>query len=190
MRQLLTLTIMLGVLGLGLAPAAAAAAPGTAPGTVPVTAPGPRQVTPFECLAAYDDDDLDYVGEGWVGNLVSGPPPTSWWIDLFDETDRDYNLHCGDELTGVVHIATQEGTGTGHLIDADDEQWFLDCWKLTVGDGRAEPDSTPGRTKFTKDFGGDRQSVVIVDDKRRFTYTMYTTGDRSNDWLPCIVVRA
>jgi hypothetical protein len=53
----------------------------------------------------------------------------------------------------------------------------------------AWPRST-GPTRFVLDIGRGEQAIAIVDTRRRFTYTLYTTGDLGNAWSDCFVVRA
>jgi hypothetical protein len=150
-------------------------------------APQPALARPTECLAAFDDVDNDYVGDGWVGTLVASHTG-DWWTDLWDSTDRAYSLFCGDELSGVVHTAHEEGTGHGHAVDAVDEDEFVHCWRATIGNGDPVPDpKSPNRLRFVMKFAPDEHAIAIVDRDRKFTYTLYTEGAISNNWHDCYV---
>lgn len=143
-------------------------------------APPPDNPTPRQCLDAFNSTapEIDYVGDGWPGALVAGPPQ-SWMFSFFDDTDRDFRLYCGDERSGVVHIAG-ESTGTGHPISEADQDWFIGCWNVVIGAGTAEDDGN-GRTRFTL-VRGRTKSVAFVDNARRFTYSLYTSSD---SWEDC-----
>lgn len=148
-------------------------------------APPPAESTPMQCLEAFDDLDGDYVGEGWTGALVASNE-TSWFDDLWDDTDRNYDLRCGDEMSGVVHIGHLDTSGTGHAITPADEQGFVACWQATIAGGEATPNG-PDRTKFTLQYRDGQYAIAYVDNARRFTYTLFTTGTNSHDWQPCFV---
>lgn len=149
------------VLSTLLAGSASAAPPGT-------------NVRPLDCLREFDHNP-NYVGEGWIAAMVASA--------------NGYMLGCGNELSGVVHIAHPASTGTFHPIPANDEDLFLQCWRRTLEDGVPEPDGV-GRTRYvyTHGYSKDR-ATVIVDDRGKFTYTMFTSdGSAGNNWLGCNVI--
>lgn len=53
--------------------------------------PPPAISSPMDCINRFDDENLDYVGDGWVDALVSAT--------------NGISLRCGDERSGVVHCA-------------------------------------------------------------------------------------
>lgn len=76
-------------------------------------APPPPHPTPFQCVDEFTIND-NYVGDGWVGALVttaSGPA-------------GDFSLFCVDELSSVVHVANPQSSGTVHPVFADTEDQF------------------------------------------------------------------
>jgi hypothetical protein len=157
MRRISTALAMAGVLTLGNAQAALAAPP-------------PPNPTPIQCLEAFDNIDEDYVGDGWVGAQVAGPTGVSFVSFLFEGVSGGFNLFCGDELSGVVHIGHGEGSGSGHAITPDNERYFVDCWRNTIAHGRARPDHPQrGRTTFIYRFRDDQYATAVVDSARRFT---------------------
>lgn len=157
--------------------------------------PPPPQPTPTQCLEAFSSDP-NYVGDGWVGARVSGPPPPMYLGGVRDPVDREFSLFCGDELSGVVHIAHPESTGTVHPISREDESFFVDCWSRIISRGIQDPEGD--RTRFTYQYGqmmvngvpvGPLTATAIVDNQRRLTYTVFTGGGntpgRGNDWFNC-----
>ncbi len=175
-RRTSTVLVMAGLLMLGAAPAALAVPP-------------PPNPTPTQCLEAFDRIDEDHVGDGWIGARVAGPTGVSVASILLDGVTGGFSLFCGDELSGVVHIGHSAGSGSGHEITADDERYFVDCWRNTIARGRAQLDHPqPGRTTFTYQFRDGQYSNAVVDNARRFTYRLFTTGGRSNDWFPCAFI--
>ncbi|MGH3937764.1 MAG: hypothetical protein ACRDTG_03890 [Pseudonocardiaceae bacterium] len=153
-------------------------------------APPPAEPTPTQCLNEFSSNP-DYVGDGWVGARVSGPPSGNPFdlFEFFNPQDREYSLFCGDELSGVVHIAHPESTGTVHPISPDDEEQFLMCWRRTIAGGDPEPD-VAGRTRFVLEYREGEFATAIVDNERRFTYTLFTsTGAEGNDWSRCVIIR-
>jgi hypothetical protein len=176
MRRTPLVVLMVGLLMLGGTATAGAAPP-------------PAEPTPTQCLDAFDDTGDDYVGDGWVGALVASHT-NDWFTHLWDDTDREYNLFCGDELSGVVHAAHEEGSGHGHPITPDNEADFLHCWQATIGGGEVVPDPRTARRQwFVLEFRPDEYAIAIVDTERKFTYTLYTEGGMtSNNWHDCYVV--
>lgn len=161
-------------------------------------APPPPQPTPTQCLNEFSSND-NYVGDGWVGARVAGPPQPVDLAGVPDPVDREYSLFCGDILSGVVHTAHPESTGTVHPIPPGDEGFFVSCWSEIIRRGVPEEQSD-GRIRFRYEYGfedGKIMDVVpvplvaqaIVDKERRFTYTFFTGGGKTtgqgNKWFDC-----
>lgn len=149
-------------------------------------AQAPASATPFQCLQAWDQDgeSLDYVGDGWVGVRV---------IDV-----GGVFLGCGDELSGVVHIAHPDTTGTLHPIFENTQNAFIQCFQLIANSGtrRADDDFPASRTRaeFTyyvnSQFGQIPQTATIIfDNAGRFAYTVFTSSGsfspEGNNWGGC-----
>lgn len=151
-------------------------------------APPPPNPTPLQCVDEFTHND-NYVGDGWVGARVEGPP-SKGPFGFLDRTDREFSLYCGNELAGVVHIAHPESTGTVHPIIAASEESFRACWAVTIAGGAREPQGD-GRSRFVREYRKGEFSTAIVDDRHRFTYTLFTTSPNgSNDWLRCRVIES
>lgn len=164
-RRLATATISALALLAVFAPAAAAAPPG---GTV----------TPQECIQQWDNNP-NYVGEGWVGAFVASA------VDVNGVTN---NLFCGDELSGVIHIASSDSTGQVHPIAPEDDDFFIGCFENVIEYGVISPGGT-GRARF--DFTNTLSNVpagAFVDVDRKFTYTVFANGNpASNNWFRCVL---
>lgn len=137
-----------------------------------LAARAPAQPSPEQCLNAFDDDGDDYVGDGWVGATV--------------ERSNGWQLGCGDELSGVIHIAHPESSGSVHPITSATEGDFLTCWAAAVRNGVAAKQSD-GRTTITwQPTKGGKVAFGYFATDRKFTITFYTrTGGKSNDWHGC-----
>jgi hypothetical protein len=147
-------------------------------------APPPAISSPMDCINQFDDNP-DYVGEGWVDALVS--------------TSNGISLRCGDELSGVVHIAHPESNGTTHPVSAETQNFFLRCFRAIVSDGKSQPDRKypESRTRYEFFYGTDefqgvpltKTATLIVDNERGFVWTMFTSGSKAfpdgNDWRGC-----
>jgi hypothetical protein len=108
-------------------------------------------------------------------------------------------LRCGDERSGVVHIAHQDSTGTTHPVSVENQNAFVRCFRVIASSGRTEPDNKfpESRTRYEIFFGRDefqgvpltKTGTLIVDNERGFVYTMFTSGStkfpRGNDWRGC-----
>ncbi len=94
--------------------------------------PPPPIVEPMRCIAEWNEND-NYVGEGWVAARVG-----------------DVNgvfLGCGDERSGLIHIAHPESTGTVHPVWPHAQFEFLRCFELIAKMGVQKPDNNfPGRS--------------------------------------------
>jgi hypothetical protein len=143
----------------------------TAPGAS--AAPPPPEPTSVQCLDEFTNN-ANYVGDGWVGALV--------------DTQGDFNLFCGNELTGVIHVGHPDSTGTVHPITVDNQIPFKLCWSTVVAEGTRTADGA-GRSRFVFVSAAGVRGTVIVDDALRFTYAVFTeTTERSpqgNDWFGC-----
>jgi hypothetical protein len=147
--------------------------------------PPPAISSPTDCINRFDDEGLDYVGDGWVDALVSAT--------------NGISLRCGDERSGVVHIAHPDSTGTTHPVSAENQNAFVRCFRVIASSGRAEPDNKfpESRTRYEIFYGRDefqgvpltKTGTLIVDNERGFVYTMFTSGStkfpRGNDWRGC-----
>jgi hypothetical protein len=144
----------------------------------------PALSSPMDCVNQFDDNP-DYVGEGWVDALVS--------------TSNGISLRCGDERSGVVHIAHPESNGTTHPVSAETQNRFLSCFRAIVSSGRSEPDRKfpESRTRYELFYGSDefqgvpltKTAALIADNARGFVWTMFTSGSKEfpdgNDWRGC-----
>lgn len=134
------------------------------------------KVTPSMCIREFTDND-NYIEDGWVNARVQeyfpGPP---------------FVLGCGDELSGVVHIAHPASTGTVHPLDPSGAQdgVFTDCIGNTLYNGKTS-ETSPGRVRHDWDYGAQEQRAsVFVDKARSFVYTAFTnTPNGGNDWAGC-----
>lgn len=146
-------------------------------------APPPGRVSGLDCLREWDLND-DYVGEGWVQARVA-------------EVDGVV-LGCGDERSGMIHIAHEQSGGSTHPVDASNYGAFLECFGLLVRSGRQSPDVDHPQTRTRYDLvykyssaGGypiPLHAVVIKDNAGGFVYTMFTSTvevARGNDWTGC-----
>lgn len=141
-------------------------------------APPGSQVTPQECIQAWDNNP-NYVADGWVGAFVAS---------AVDGNGVTNNLFCGDELSGVIHIASSDSTGTVHPIAPDDDDLFIGCFESTIENGAISPGGA-GRARFdfTNSITGVT-STAFVDVERKFTYTLFADGNpASNNWFRCVV---
>lgn len=146
-------------------------------------APPPARVSGLRCLSEWDAND-DYRGEGWVSALVLGDR-------------RSVYLGCGDELSGMIHIAHPESTGTTHPVDAATYGAFASCFQRIVLEGTTAEDRgfEKTRTRYTLFYGHSPTeyalpltATLIVDNAGRFVWTMYTSTSgsaRGNDWDGC-----
>lgn len=125
------------------------------------------------------DSDLDrYYRDGWERDVVAS-------ADTVDGTP--VTLHCGNELSGVIHVADGDSSGTGHQINRDgsDDADLATCFRRTVSLGTVSEDK--GRLLATRHYGqsGARSYVRFGTDG--LTYTMYTstTAAGGTDWSGC-----
>lgn len=160
--------------------------------------PPPGDVSPRECLNQWDGNG-NYVGEGWVGARAKV---------VRDVLDREVFLGCGDELSGVIHIAHPDSTGTVHPIPPGQEGDFLRCFERTIRSATISDDQ--GRRKYEFDWQKSnlgnadvpvqvmRSTAIVADNHQpNFVYTFYTTDDggvstpqdprRTNYWPECAV---
>jgi hypothetical protein len=147
--------------------------------------PPPAISSPMDCISRFDDDNLDYVGDGWADALVSAV--------------NGISLRCGDERSGVVHIGHPDSNGKTHPVSAETQNFFLGCFRTIASSGRAQPDNKfpESRTRYEIFYGRDefqgapltKTGTLIVDNERGFVYTMFTSGStkspRGNDWRGC-----
>ncbi|GAB3677607.1 hypothetical protein GCM10027597_18610 [Saccharopolyspora tripterygii] len=129
----------------------------------------------MQCIDAFDHDP-DYVGNGWVGALVY----------TASGEEGEVNLLCGDELSGVIHIAHPASTGSVHPVYPDTEYGFGACFEQTITRGKSsvQPD---GRVRYVMyNLTSRVTSTAIVDGQRRFTYTLFTdSAPQGDNWLGC-----
>ncbi len=110
-------------------------------GSADAAPPPPGDVNPLECLNQWDNNP-NYVGEGWVGARVRV---------VRDVLEREVFLGCGDELSGVIHIAHPDTTGTLHPIPPGEEASFLRCFERTIQTSAISP-AGEGRRKYEFDW--------------------------------------
>ncbi|MFD2419751.1 hypothetical protein [Amycolatopsis pigmentata] len=151
--------------------------------TTATAAPPAPDNTPLDCFWQWANNP-NYVGDGWVGARVS-----------------DVNgvfLGCGDELSGIIHIADPDSTGSIHPIFADTQADFLACfWNIaTFGSQRPDNDFPNDRTRYefqytywtNVGFPATQTATLIKNNVGRFVWTMFTQTDFSpdgNDWYSC-----
>ena len=74
-----------------------------------------------ECLAMWDGDLNRYYREGWDRRIVA----STGRVSPFTGQGRlTFSLRCGDERSGVIHIAHADTNGTGHPIAPDQYSTF------------------------------------------------------------------
>lgn len=148
----------------------------------------PSSSTPMRCLYEWEKNP-NYVGDGWVGARVA-----------------DVNgifLGCGDERSGIIHIAHPESTGSIHPISASTQDEFLRCFELvaTRGVRSADKDFPSSRTRveFTyylkTQLGSLPQfATIIYDNTGRFVWTFFTSSGsfsrQGNNWSGCTNILA
>lgn len=141
-------------------------------------APPPPDPTPLQCIDEFTFND-NYVGDGWVGALVT----------TASGAVGEFSLFCGDELSGVVHTGHPLSSGTVHPIFEDTQDYYQKCWELTIEDGVVQDiPSDPGRKRIVRTNALGLTSTAFVD-VRGFAYTLFTSegnSDVSNDWLKCV----
>jgi hypothetical protein len=152
--------------------------------------PPPSVTPPFKCFQAWarDGEGLDYFREGWVGARVA-----------------DVNgifLGCGDESTGVIHIAHPDSNSTSglHPITEANQNTFLQCFVLIAQSGIRVPDKgfpqTRTRAEYTYYVNSDKfgrvpqKATIIFDNAARFAYTVFTSSGsfspQGDNWPSCI----
>lgn len=145
--------------------------------------PPDHAVTPMTCIYQYNENDL-YVEEGWVGAAV--------------DYENGVFLGCGDERSGVIHIAHPNSSGNTHPVYERDQDDFLRCFSNLAHRGSKEPDKnfpdTRTRYKFTfyieTSIGTVPQMAqMVVDNAGGFVYTIWTpehnSYPRGNNWYGC-----
>lgn len=124
------------------------------------------------------------MGEGWVAAPV---------LDV-----NGVFLGCGDERSGVIHIAHPESTGNVHPIYPAQVRDFSRCHEKIATFGTQRPDNNfPGtRTRYEYTYYVDsnlgpipQTATIVKDNAGRFVWTMFTpeTSDvpQGKDWLGC-----
>ena len=146
--------------------------------TSAIAGPPPDRVKPLDCLDQWESND-NYVGDGWPGAHVI--------------TINGVVLRCGDESTGVVHIAGEGTTGSRHPISAGTQSYFLQCFDLVARHGERRPDSRSVDRERLVYFYFDinaptfpGEATAIIDKATGRVRTLFTsTGAEGNDWLTC-----
>jgi hypothetical protein len=151
--------------------------------TTAQAAPPPegKSVPPIKCTSEFLNNP-DYRKEGWVAAKVAK-------VD-------DVFLGCGDEISGVVHIASSRSNGTTHPVFASTQGAFVQCFGRLVREGKQSPDKDfpDTRDRYELVFGvpGDvipARATLIVDRKARFVWAMFTSNTertpRGNNWAGC-----
>ncbi len=143
----------------------------------------PSFATPMRCMYEFDKND-NYIGDGWVKARVA---------DV-----KGIFLGCGDEQSGIIHIAHPESMGNSHPISGSTQDEFLQCFKLVATNGERSPDkrfpSSRTRVEYTyyvnSQFGWVPQTATIIyDNARRFVWTFFTSSGsfspKGNNWSDC-----
>lgn len=146
--------------------------------TPAVAGPPPDRVKPLDCLREWDSND-NYVGDGWPRAHVV--------------TINGIVLRCGDESTGVVHIAGEGTTGSRHPISPEMQSYFLQCFDLITREGERGPDPDGPDRELLVYFYFDinrptfpGEATAVIDKATGRVRTVFTsTGASGNDWLTC-----
>lgn len=142
-------------------------------------APPPYSVEPMRCIAEFNEND-NYVGEGWVAARVA-------------ESNGVF-LGCGDERSGVIHIAHPESTGNVHPVYPETQYEFVQCFKAVAALGYQKPDKNfPNtRTRYEYTYYVDspagplpHTATLIKDNAGGFVWTMFTSSPNDADWVGC-----
>jgi hypothetical protein len=152
-----------------------------------VAVPPPSLVRPLDCLREFDESP-HYARDGWARARVADV------AGVF--------LGCGDEMSGVIHIAHPESRGHTHPIPPGAENSFLWCFERTIRLGRQRPDNDypESRTRYEYAYNGDigapfpmagasQRATAIVDNAGGFVWTFFASGPRSpqsNNWGGCV----
>lgn len=140
-------------------------------GQTALAGPPPSQPSPKQCLDEWDDND-NYVGDGWVSARVR-TASNGWFVG------------CGDERSGIIHIAHPDSTGREHPITSSTEGNFLKCWNAAVTRG-SEHRMSDGRIRITWKPRGTAFARGYFAADRKFTWTFFTSkGAKGNDWSGC-----
>lgn len=154
--------------------------------------PPPPVVLPFKCLQAWDRDGrgVEYRKEGWVKAKVA-----------------DVNgifLGCGDESSGVIHMAHPDTTSTTglHTITVANQLTFLQCFELIAKFGARVPDPGFTKTRTRAEYTYvvivpnnrriEQKATIIFDNAARFAYTVFTSNRKEisplgDNWSGCLV---
>lgn len=152
----------------------------------PLASARPIAVSPQDCLNVWNNQSDRYYRENWESKEVTVirqiPNP-------FGETPAVFTLRCGDELTGVIHIADDGSTGSVHPIVGEQAGQFVRCVEKTMYQGTFKFDSgSRTRGVYQKAIGLDEYSSVRVTN-RGVIITAYTTNTRlypqGNNWPGC-----
>lgn len=140
----------------------------------------PDQVSPLDCLDQWENNP-NYVGDGWPQAHVA--------------TVNGLTLHCGDESTGIVHIAAdeEETTGHGHPIAAGTQSYFLQCFGIVARSGERRPDPEfEDRERVVYSYFDimapllPGEATAIIDKATGRVRTLFTsTGAEGNEWVKC-----
>lgn len=108
-------------------------------------APPPPISTPLECINSFSNNP-DYVSEGWVAAEVAS------WNGVF--------LGCGDERSGIIHIAHPESTGSIHPVFEDTQSAFLACFRNIANSGAQRPDDEFPQTRTRYERSYVKESIL------------------------------
>lgn len=89
-------------------------------------------------------------------------------------------LVCGDETKGIIHIDRD------HLIaeDGSDDVTMPKCFENVMYYGEDYP-APPGNQALKVTLSDGQDAIVAWDKASRRVLTVYTTGEKSNDWDSC-----
>jgi hypothetical protein len=145
--------------------------------------PIPTVSQPLECVEQFENNPF-YRADRWVEARA---------LEL-----NGIFMGCGDEWSGVVHIASEDSKGHTHPVDAASQQDFSTCFEVLVRFGKVSPDRLFPDTRdayeylFTEDTQFGPQPVLatlIVDREDRFVWNMFTSNTgatpRGNNWRGC-----
>jgi hypothetical protein len=128
-----------------------------------------------DCLRMFDSDSNAYYREGWQTDEVAVA------------TTRDgtiLTLRCGNELSGVIHIADPESTGTGHSLNPSgaDDAVFATCFRKTVTEGTPRDESD--RVLLVRNYGPSGGRSYVRYGRDGTVYSMYTSAP-GDEWADC-----
>jgi hypothetical protein len=140
-----------------------------------------------QCLEMWSGDVNRYYREGWDQKLVTSASR----INPFpaQRGTLQFSLHCGDERSGVIHIAHPETNGTQHPIAPDQYATFAICVRNIIHSGEFSLDEdSDSRGLFSLPIGFKPGAFARVTSSGQIISVYTRTTERhpqANDWGAC-----